>query len=150
MPLQTSNVLNPSEAVARIRAIASGARSQAQSYLATLQAGPVESDWIYSFLTQIREGFIVNMTAIVSVPGLDAYATAQGYNGTISSDVNAAVAAAQACINWVVTNFPKDSTNTWILSEKLNADGTRTPRAFTTAQTAGLQTALTNFIASMS
>ncbi len=147
MPLKTTDSgLVPEEAFQRIRSFAAGAKSQGQRYLAELQGGPVDSAWVFTFLDQIR-GFISYMNATSSVVGLDAYATAQGYSTTLSTDVAACVTAAQACINWVTTNFPKDTTATWLLAFSLNSDGTRNMRSFTTAQTAGLQTALSAFVA---
>lgn len=147
MPLKTTDSgLSADEAYSRLRAFASNGKMFARNYVAELQAGPVDTAFIFTLLDQLR-GFINQVTAFVNVAGLDAYATSQSYSGSITADANACNAAAQACINWVVSNFPKDSTGNWILAQSLAADGTRTPRSFSSAQTAGLQTALNNFIA---
>ena len=48
----------------------------------------------------------------------------------------------RACNDWIVANFPKDSTATYLMSHTINADGTRMARTFTPAQTAGLAIAV--------
>jgi hypothetical protein len=151
MALQTAGGTGfaPAESYMQIRVFAQSAKASAQGMLTTLQAGNVNSVWVFSLLDQLN-GFISAMNGWKAIAGLDAYATAQGYTGSISTDATACVTAAQACINWIVTNFPKDSTNTFILDFTLNADGSRTPRSFTPAQTAGLQTAISAFIATVS
>ncbi len=55
--------------------------------------------------------------------------------------------AAQSVISWVIANFP--ASGGFLQAYTLNADGSRTPRSFSTAQTAGLQTALTSFVATI-
>lgn len=145
MPLQSSNTMLAGEAFAAIRSNAAGWKAQAQNANISL-AGTVDSNFIFRMLDQLN-GAIVALNTWKVVTGLDAFATGQGYTGTISSDCTTTVNAAQACINWVVTNFPVSAT--FLQAFTLNADGTRTARAFTTAQTAGLQTALTSFVATI-
>jgi hypothetical protein len=48
----------------------------------------------------------------------------------------------------VINNFP--TSGGYLQSETLNADGTRTLRQFTPAQTAGWQTTINNFISTIS
>jgi len=145
MPLHTAGGtgFSPSEAFQNIRAMAQGAKNGAQGYLSTLQSGPVDTNWVFQFL-DTTNAFITDMNVWKSVSGLDTYATAQGYNGTLTADITACVNAATACITWVTTNFP--ASGGFIQGFTLNADGTRTPRTFSSATTAGLQTALTTFI----
>jgi hypothetical protein len=133
-----------------LQSSASAAKGAAQSYLATLQGGTVDTAFIFNILDAAR-GFIATMNVYSGVTGLNAYATStvSGYAGTLTTDITASIAAAQAVINWVIANFPKDSTVTWLLAYKLNADGTRTANTFTTAQTAGLQTLIQSFIATI-
>ena len=146
MPLQSSNTMLAGEAFAAIRANAVGWKAQAQNANVSL-TGTVNADFIFRMLDQLG-AVIAALNAWKAVAGLDAFATGQTYTGTMSSDCTATVNAAQACINWVVTNFPVAST--FLQAYTLNADGSRTPRSFTSAQTAGLQTALTSFIATIS
>jgi hypothetical protein len=147
MPLHTAGGtgFSPSEAFENVRSMAQGAKNGAQGYLSTLQ-GTVDTNWVFQFL-DTTSAFISDMNKWKAVAGLDTYATAQGYSGTLSTDITSCVTAATACIAWVTTNFP--ASGGFIQGFTLNADGTRTPRTFTSAATAGLQTALTSFIATI-
>lgn len=140
-------------ALSSIQSYASQAKGQAQSALNTLQTTNVTSQWVFSLLDQLG-GFIGALNNWLATPGfsaINAYATANipNYAGTLTTDMQTCVTNATACITWVVNNFPKDSTNTWLEAFSLNADGTRTSRTFTPAQTAGLQSALTTLINSI-
>jgi hypothetical protein len=147
MALSTANSqTGPAEAYGLIRATAQGARQQAQVAHDTLAAGNVAAPWVFSVLDQFH-GFISQLQGWSAVSGLDDYATGQGYSGSMLADCNSCITAAQACINWVVTNFP--TSGGYLLSETLNADGSRTLRQFTPTQTAGWQTALNSFIATI-
>ncbi len=146
MALQSTNVISPSEAYSAIRQNASAWKAQAQNALISVQAASVSSDFIFRMLDQLI-GAIDALNTWKIVSGLDGYATAQGYSGTMSADCTTAATAATACVSWVTTTFP--TSGGFITAYTLNADGTRTPRLFTTAQTAGLATALTAFIATI-
>lgn len=146
MALQSNNTQLAGDAFQAIRVNAASYKAQAQNALVSLQAGSVNSDFVFRMLDQTAS-VIVALTAWRAVSGLDAYATGQGYPTTISTDCTATITAAQAIITWVAANFP--AANTFLQSHTLNADGSRTPRSFTPAQTAGLQTAMTNFIATI-
>lgn len=147
MALQSSNTMLAGEAFTAIRGNAAGWKAQAQNANITLAAGNVDSNFIFRMLDQLAAA-INALNAWKAVAGLDAHATGQGYTGTMSSDCTATVNAAQACINWVVANFPVSAT--FLQAFTLNADGSRTARSFTPAQTAGLQTNLTAFVATIS
>ncbi len=147
MAIPASTKSKPDAFLAIMRA-SSIARNGAVSALATMQAGNVDTDFAFRILDQART-FIAQMNLWKGVPGIDAFFTANvpGYVGVITTDIDTAVTAAQAILNWLVTNFPRDTTsNTWLLAQELNADGTRTLRQFTTVQTAGLQTLMQNFL----
>lgn len=145
MALQSANTMLAGEAFAAIRSNAAQWKAQAQNANISL-AGTVNADFIFRMLDQLGT-VVIALTAWKAITGLDAHATGQGYVGTMSSDCTATITAAQNCIAWVVTNFPVAST--FLQAYTLNADGTRTPRTFTTAQTAGLQTNLTAFVATI-
>lgn len=147
MALQSSNTMLAAEAFRAIRDNSASWKAQAQNANASLAAGNVTSDFIFRMLDQLA-GAIVALNQWKTVSGLDAYATGQGYTGTMSADITASVNASQACINWVVANFPAASG--FLQSHTLNADGSRTPRSFTPAQTAGLQVNMTTFVNSIS
>lgn len=133
-----------------LQALASQAKSQSQNTVATMQAQSVDTTYVFQVLDRLN-WLIATLTAWQGTTGLDAYASAElpGYNGTLTSDITAVINAAQACINWVVANFPKDSTNTYILAESINSDGTRTLRQFTPTQTAGFRTLMQALIATI-
>lgn len=121
-------------------------RSLAQSASTTLAAGSVDTNYIVRFMSECRT-LIGAIAQWKLVSGIDAAATAQwpNYAGNLTTDLTAVSNAAQGCIDWIVTNFPKDGSN-YMLGFQLVADGTLTPRSFTPAQTAGLRTAITNFL----
>lgn len=152
MTLPTSTTPWVAQALIQVLSQAAGVRAQAVNALATLQAGPVTSTWVFNVVDEMRDA-ISRFNQFRSVTGLNAYATAQipGYSGSLTADIATTQAAIQACIDWIVTNFPRDpATNTWLLAFQMPADGTRTPRSFSTAQTAGLQTLLAAVIATVS
>src|SRR5258705_3644539 len=146
MALQSSNTMLAGEAFKAIRENAAGWKAQAQNANTSLAAGNVNSDFIYRMLDQLGS-VVTGLNQWKAVSGLDTYATGQGYTGTMSADCTTTVTSAQNCISWVVTNFP--ASGGFLQAYSLNADGSRTPRVFTSAQTAGLQTALTSFIATI-
>lgn len=147
MALQSANTMLASEAFSAIRSNAASWKAQAQNANISLAAGNVDSNFIYRMLDQL--GSVVSaLTAWKAVSGLDTYATGEGYTGTMTTDCNSTISAAQACISWVVANFP--SSGGFLQAFSLNADGSRTARTFTPANTAGLQTNLTAFIATIS
>jgi hypothetical protein len=129
---------------------AAGIKQQAVDGLALLQSGPVDANWIFN-AADIMRNTISSFNRFSGVVGLNAYATAQipNYAGTMTVDIAATVMSVQGCLDWIVLNFPKDTTATFVLAYILNADGTRTARSFTTVQTAGLQTKLQALIATI-
>ena len=146
MALQSSNTFLAGDAYRSIRDSTAGYKAQAQNALISLQAGSVSSDFVFRMLDQIG-GAINALTTWQAVVNLNTYATGQGYPTTMTTDTASVITAANAVIAWVVANFP--SSGGFLQDYTLNANGSRTPRLFTTAQTVGLQTALTNFIATI-
>src|SRR5258705_7204975 len=146
MPLQSSNTMLAGEAFAAIRSNAAAWKAQAQNANISLAAGNVDTNFIFRMLDQLN-GAIIALTTWKAVVNLDTFATGQGYIGTMSSDCTTTSNAAQTCITWVVNNFP--SSGGFLQGFTLNADGSRTARSFTPANTAGLQTDLAAFIATI-
>jgi hypothetical protein len=143
MVLQTTNTLSPSDAYNLIRSNAAGVKAQAQNALISLQGGSVTTTFIFQMVDQLA-GIIAALNTWKAISGLDAYATSQGYTGTLSADCATCATAGTACVTWVTTNFPIGTAYTaW------NADGSRVPHSFTTVQTAGLQTNMQAFIATI-
>lgn len=125
----------------RAKVLCAGARAQ-------MMAGSVDATQIFALLDNLR-AFIALIDAHSGTAGLNAYATAQipGYAGTLTSDIATTRAALVACIDWVVANFP--TAGGYLQSHQINADGTRTQRSFTSAQTAGLRTELSAVLATI-
>lgn len=144
------NTTSLHDVLATLRALTGQTRSQAESAVSTMAAQNVDTNFVFGVLDKLN-WLITTLTAWQGIIGLDAYATAElpGYGGTLTADITTVVDAAQACINWVVANFPKDSTGTYILAESINSNGTRTLRQFTPAQTAGLRTSLQALVATI-
>lgn len=149
MALQTAqgSVLSPMDAFSQIRANAWAIKVQAQAALVTMQAGSIDTIFAFQVLDQSRS-LIAAFAVWKAVTGLDAYATAQGYVGSLVNDCTTCQTAAQAIISWITANFPVSGG--FVEAFVLNADGSRTPNSFTTAQTAGLQAAMSAFIATIS
>lgn len=143
MALQTTNTnISPADAYNFIRSNAAGVKAQAQNALISLNSN-VTTIFIFQLVDQLA-GITAALNAWKSISGLDSYATAQGYSGSLSADAASCANAAQTCITWVTTNFPIGTAYTaW------NADGSRVAHSFTPAQTAGLQTNLQAFIATI-
>jgi len=144
MTLQSSNAML---AYTLIRGSAANWKIQAQNANITLGGSSVSSEFIFRLLDQLSAA-VIALNTWKNVAGLNAYATGQGYTGTMLTDCTATAAAAQACIDWVVANFP--NSGGFLQAQTLNADGSRTLRTFTPAQTAGLQTTMTSFVATIS
>jgi hypothetical protein len=144
--MATQTALLASEAWDLLRVGIRTYKNNSQVALTNLQSGPITSDYIFTMLDQLR-GAIASLTTYKAVSGLDTYATQQGYPGTYTVDITINIADLQACLDWIAANFP--ASGGWLQASSLNADGSRTPRSFSTAQTAGLQTALTTLIASI-
>lgn len=146
MSFQTA--LLPGDAYRALRDNMPSWKAQAQNALAFIQANSIDTNYVFNLLDKLN-GVITSINNMKVVAGLDTYATNQGYTGTCSADATATANAAQACINWVVTNFPTD-TGGFIQAFKLNSgDGSRIAAVFTPAQTGGLQTSLSNLIATI-
>lgn len=133
----------------QLQLFAAGIRQQAAAASASAAANSINTAFVFSMLDQLS-AIIATLNTYKNVIGLNAYATANipGYAGTLTTDITAVINAAQACISWVSTNFPKDAGG-FIQAYTLNADGTRTMALFTPAQTAGLQTALNALVATI-
>jgi len=130
-----------SEAI-RIKAFATSARN-------ALLAGPVSANAVIQIMTNLKSSVEVWST-VSSLPGIAQYAKDQENDQTYDVVVEflAMRNAAVACIDWVFNNFPK-SPGGFIEKDTLETDGAITVRAFTTAQTVGLQTALADLVAAV-
>jgi hypothetical protein len=143
-PSATNNAALGS-ALTQLQNVAAGIKSTAMAAVTFLADNNVNTAYVFQTLDQLS-GVITLLNSFKNVVGLNAYATANipGYAGTLTTDLAVVVSAAQACIDWVVTNT---AGVTWY---SLNADGTRTMAMFTPTQTAGFRTTLTALAATIS
>jgi hypothetical protein len=143
-PSSTSNA-SLGVILSQLQAYAAGIKQQATSGVTMLAASNVSTPTVFAILDQLS-GVIVNLNLYKNAVGLNTYATANipSYAGTLTTDIGAGISAAQACIDWVVTNT---SGAVWYT---LNADGSRSPATFTPTQTAGFRTLLTALAATVS
>jgi hypothetical protein len=150
MTLPSSSSPYLGQAFIQVMGQSAGIKAQAIAALGQLQSGNVDANWIFNAVDIMRDA-ITRFNLYKNVAGLNAYATAQvsGYAGTMTTDITTTIAAIQDCMDWIVANFPKDTTAVYILAFTMAADGSRTPRLFTPAQTAGLQTKLQTLIATI-
>lgn len=146
IPASTSTL---SSAIDQVRSILQGIKNQGNNAITLLQASSVSTDWVFALLDQLRN-VVSSLNALKTTQGLDAYASAQWptYTGTLSTDIGTVVTNATSCISWVTSNFPTD-TGGFLMGYTLNADGSRTARQFTPAQTAGLVAALQTLVNSI-
>lgn len=106
---------------------------------------------VIALLNQIVNAITI-FDEVAAIPGLAAYAQEQqndsGYD--VIAEFQTMRAEAVGVRDWIITNFPKDSTNTYIIKDILENDGSITVRQFTPAQTAGLRSALNLLIGTIS
>lgn len=94
---------------------------------------------------------------VAATPGIGAYATEQYGDGyAIGPDFGAFTTALQGVVGWLIANIPREPVDAldpegprYLLLQTLDADGARTDRTFSTAQTAGLRTVLDALIATV-
>lgn len=147
MPFPASNGTSVPLTLDVAWASARAAASQIQAQCATLSAqigtGTVSSQSITNVAT-VLAGLNVQLTTYAAVPGIVAYAQAQVNNPSldVAGAFNAMQTALVAAVTWIVTNFPKDSSN-FLQCLTFNAQGLLVWSTFTQAQLSGLATLLT-------
>ena len=107
-----------------------------------LLTGTVTANQVFQIVDNLRSPLQI-FAQVAAIPGIAAYAQAQFNDATydVATEFTNMVNTINAVVNWVVTNFPKD-TGGFAQAYTLASDGSRTPVTFTPAQTAGLTTAL--------
>ena len=123
-------------------------RSMAQRAVARL-ATNTGADYILALLDELNAGR-AELNSYASTPDLAGYARDQLNSPSydVVTEYGATMAAMQNVSAWVVANFPKDA-NGFVLSHTMDAEGVRTPRQFTPAQTSGLVTQLNALISTI-
>lgn len=122
-------------------------KATAQEQLASATVGNVQSSVILAFEAVLR-GVRDQLNDAAAVPGIAAYVgslpnTPQGYN--VATEFTALRTQILATIDWIRTNFPKDSTNTFLAARSWAADGP-VDRLFSAAQLATYRTQLSALI----
>ena len=115
-----------------------------------LLTGTVTANQVFQIVDNLRSPLQI-FAQVAAIPGIAAYAQAQFNDATydVATEFTNMVNAVNSVVNWVVTNFPKD-TGGFAQAYTLAADGSRTPATFTPTQTAGLTSAINAVIASIS
>lgn len=135
------------------RSVAATIKDRATSLNTASLAGPVGSSAILDFATYLADAK-ANLQRAASTGGIAAYAQAQINDNTINiaTEFSNMMTAIDGITSWIITNFPKDTVSgTFLLAKQFAGDnsGRTTDRTFTTAQLAGLRTALNTLIAAI-
>lgn len=133
-----------------MQSLANSMKAQAQNALTFAATNNIDSNFVFAFMDRFYAlGSALNTWK--ATPGLNTFATSgalPGYAGNLVNDTDAIINAGLGVISWVVGAFPKDAQG-FAQAYTLQADGSRTAASFTPAQTVGLQSALTTFIATI-
>jgi hypothetical protein len=134
---------------AKAQAEAARLRSYSVSAQAALAAGNVSANAVIQALTTLT-GSIAVFDEVTALPGIAAYAQNEENDPTydVAAEYTAMRTEAIGARDWILTNFPT-AVSGEILKDTLENDGSITVRQFTPAQTAGLQTALGQLIATI-
>ena len=140
--------LTPAEGLFQAKTQAKWVKLQAQNGVALL-AGTVNATQVFQMIDDLRS-WVAYFNQVAAIPGIAAYAQAQYSDATydVVVEFNAMVAAIQACVDWVVANFPKDAGG-FAQAYTMQADGSRTAATFTSAQTSGLAANLNAVVAAI-
>ena len=126
-------------------------KTRATSVRAACAAGNVGSSLILDFITFLFSNR-TTLAASAATPGIAAYAQTAINNPAlvVATEFNNMMAAIDACIAWVLANFPKD-VNGFLLAVTFQGDssGRVVDRQFTPTDTAGFRTVLDTLIASI-
>lgn len=137
----------------RARDTAAGVKNRAQSLRTASLAGPVGSSAILDLATFLADSKLA-LQKSASTTGIVAYARDQIADPAIDvvAEFNSMIAALDGVVSWIITNFPRDTVSgTFLLARTFAVDnsGRTQDRQFTTAQLAGLRTALDSLIAAI-
>ncbi|MES2342303.1 MAG: hypothetical protein V4597_11540 [Pseudomonadota bacterium] len=131
-----------------VQTAARALKQQATDARAAMLAGPVSANLVTQIFEQCRLAKVAFTTA-AAVPNLGTYAQTQFANAglDIVAEFNTMSAAVDGVTSWVTANFP--ASGGYVLKDTISAVSGLQARAFTTSDTAGLQTALATLIAAI-
>lgn len=129
---------------------AGATKVQAQSLSISCAAGNVPAKTILDAVSSFADAK-ATFNKCAATSGLAAYAQAQVGDATIASEFTAMTSAIDAVVSSVMSTFPKDSTNTFLLITSFTPDGTgkTQQQTFTAAQLAPLKSLLDALVASI-
>lgn len=130
-----------------VQSVASLVKADSIALRGQSAAGPVGASAIRNYLTRLADNR-VQLVAYTAVPGIDAYALARTGDSAIIAEYTTMLAAMDACLAWVITNYPKDG-SAYLLDTKFNAQGRTVDRTFSTAELATFRTQLDALIATI-
>ena len=132
--------------LSRAQSQASSIKRIAQNNRDRMAAGPITAGGVISLMDNLS-GALATFQVVSGLPGIADYANAQ-LGQDVVADFTAMSDATAAARNWIITAIPKDAGG-FLLLETIDANGVRTERNFTSAQTEGLRTALDALIATI-
>lgn len=148
MPLPTVSTRNTA---AQVIAEAKTLRSMAQDAISKMGSGPVSANAVLQLCQRLNAS---KANLIAPAQGNPAVVAALAQDLGLANPVETTAAmqgvldAVTATIGWVVANFP--AAGGFILKDTLNADGSVSVRAFSSAQTAGLRVELQKIVDAIS
>lgn len=148
-PPTSSSTASLEDALKQVTSYAGLIKQRTQGMLNASNAGPVDGAAIINYLRDLVQAK-QRLAERASVPGLAAYAQTQYNDPTldIANEYTTMLAAINATVDWIRTNFPKDA-NGYLLYEQIGANGAVSYRQFTTAQLAAFRTQLTSLTATI-
>ena len=145
MPFPTQREML-SVGLARAQSQADSIKRIAQNNNSRMAAGNISASGLLALLDNLK-GAVATFQAVRGLTGIASYATSQ-LGEDVTQDFIDMENAATAAATMIITAFPKDGSN-YLLIEQIDAQGDRTEREFTPAQTAGLRAALDTLIATI-
>lgn len=146
MPLPITSIPEQSQI---LRQLAKQIKSNAQKAITTMAAGPVSANVItemFQHLGGLKANFFTPYAADLVLMAQVASDLRLLNAAAAVAEVNSIIDAIDDVLAWIFATFPKSPQTGHILKDTLNADGTISARAFTTAQTAGLRTELQKIV----
>jgi hypothetical protein len=142
---------NLSQAWLVARDTASGIKNRSQNLYDRCAAGDTSALTILDYATYLAD-MKLRLDQVTSVGGIVAYAQAQIDDATfdIAAEYTAMATQIGVTLSWIDDNFPKDGSGYLLAVKFKTGDPGRTePRLLSSAQTAGLQTALQALLATI-
>jgi hypothetical protein len=147
MTFRASNVV-PQEAYRIVKQAAVNLKTNLQGINSQLASADADYEFLRN-IYRVMERAQTQLSELATTPGLGDYAQAQEGDDTydVAAEFTTMLASITAARGWMEANVP---TNVTVGSPSTWGDGTLVTNVFTQAQTAGLRTALSAVIATIS